>query len=204
MSSSLKHILIPVISLFAYLVFSGSAKADSFVMPTDGYLFLQQVGGNAAATTTFGLGTSQNDFLPIYTGLPNKPSPTGSVLVGFFVQGTVIDFAMFTTFSGASGWAFSSGTDTASLFAFSDIDNSLGLGGSIIQQTGTNRWVLHLDDALSFGFDDDDNDVLMGLRVSKHLSSVPEPTTSLLFLSGVGVVAWKARRRRRALHEPGL
>ena len=185
--------------LVCLAITSEPAKADSFVMPSDGYLYLQQMGGEAAGITTFGAGTSPSDFVPLYTGLPNNPSPTGLVLVGFFSAGTTINFGMFTTFDGTA-WAFSSGTDQASIVAFSDIDNSLGLAGSILQKTGSNTWVLHLDDARSAGIDDDDNDVLMGLRVSPtKISIVAEPGTWLLVLTGTAAIARRSYRLRRYL-----
>src|SRR5437667_8407170 len=138
-------------------------------------------------------------LFPLYTGLPNNPSPTGLVLVGFFSAGTTINFGMFTTFDGTA-WAFSNGTDQASIVAFSDIDNSLGLGGSILQKTGSNTWVLHLDDARSAGIDDDDNDVLMELRVSPtKISIVAEPGTWLLVLTGTAAIARRSYRLRRYL-----
>jgi hypothetical protein len=140
------------------------ARADEFVMPFGGYLSVQFVGGEAAGVTTFGLGTSPGDFVALLSGLPNSPSSLDAINVGFFAAGVTIHFGMFTTFSG-SGWAFSNSTDQASLVAFSDIDNSLGLGGSIIQQTSNNTWVLHLDDAQSYLVDDDDK--------------LPIPTSSL-------------------------
>jgi hypothetical protein len=174
--------------LVCLVVITSAARADSFVMPTDGYLYLQQMRGEAAATSVFGVGTSPSDFVPLYTGLPNGPSPNGLVLVGFFSAGTTINFGIFTTFDG-TGWAFSNGTDQASLVAFSDIDNSLGLGGSILQQTTANTWIMHLDDALSVGIDDDDNDILMGLRISPtKISTVPEPGAWVLVLTGIGMI----------------
>jgi hypothetical protein len=154
-----------------------SAEADEFVMPFTGDLYLQQMGGSAGGVTTFGLGTSPSNFVPYYTGLPNNPSPTGEVFVGLFNGGTTIHFGEFTTFAGQSGYAFSNDTDQASIIAFSDVDNSLGMGGSIIQRTGPNTWLLHLDDALSYLYDDDDNDVLMQVRV------IPEPATWALFIA---------------------
>ena len=137
-----------------------------FVMPVSGQLYLQQKGGSAGAVTTFGLGTSPANFVPYYTGLPNDPNPTGEVSVGSFTAGTTIHFGMFTQLGSETGWAFSNGTDQASIVAFTDVDDSLGMGGSIIQQTSANTWLLHLDDALSYLFDDDDNDVLIQLRVA--------------------------------------
>jgi hypothetical protein len=148
------------------LLGKGTAVPKEFVMPVTGQLYLQQMGGSAGAVTTFGLGTTPGNFVPYYTGLPNNPNPTGEVLAGSFAAGTTIHFGMFTQYGSESGWAFSNGTDQASIVAFTDVDDSLGLGGSIIQQTSANTWLLHLDDALSYLFDDDDNDVLMQLRVA--------------------------------------
>jgi hypothetical protein len=172
---------------------------NEFVMPTDGYVSLQPIGGEAGGVTTFGLGTSQSDFLALFMGLPNNPSSLSAVNVGFFSAGTTIHMGMFTTYAGESGWAFSNGTDLASIEAFSDPDNSLGLGGSIIQQTGPNTWVLNFDDALSYKYGDDDNDVLIRLRItSKPIPAVPEPAAGLLLISGTVLVAWRARRRRKS------
>ncbi|PYX69017.1 MAG: hypothetical protein DMG72_21785, partial [Acidobacteria bacterium] len=84
--------------LVCFAITTGVARADSFVMPFDGFVYLQQMGGEAAGTTTFGLGTSPTNFVPFYTGLPNNPSPTGRVLVGSFSAGVVINFGIFTTF----------------------------------------------------------------------------------------------------------
>jgi hypothetical protein len=171
---------------------------NEFVMPTDGYVSFQSLGGEAGGVTTFGLGTSPSNFLALFTGLPNNPSSLSVVNVGFFSAGTTIHMGMFTTYAGESGWAFSNGTDLASIEAFSDPDNSLGLGGSIIQQTGPNTWVLNFDDALSYKYGDDDNDVVIRLRItSKPISAVPEPGSGLLLISGSTLVAWRARRRRQ-------
>jgi hypothetical protein len=109
------------------------------------------------------------------------------VLVGLFNTGTTIHFGEFTTFAGQSGYALSNGTDQASIVAFSDVDDSLGMGGSIIQRTGPDTWLLHLDDALSYLVDDDDNDVLMQVRVAP----VPEPAPCLLFIAGCLAVAFR-------------
>jgi len=49
--------------LVCLAITSEPAKADSFVMPSDGYLYLQQMGGEAAGITTFGVGTSPSDFV---------------------------------------------------------------------------------------------------------------------------------------------
>jgi hypothetical protein len=191
----LKSLLSAVI--LSLTVAIATANGDEFVMPITGDLFLQQMGGEAGGVTSFGLGTSPSNFIPFYTGLPNNPNPTGEVLVGIFNSGTTIHFGEFTVFGSLSGFAFSNGTDQASIVAFTDVDNSLGMGGSIIQRTGPQTWLLHLDDAVSYLFDDDDNDVLMQLRVAP----VPEPRTLLSFLSGIFVLA--CFRKRLKLHVQG-
>ena len=144
---------------------SSAWVTQTFVMPVSGALYLQQEGGSAAATTTFGLGTSSANLVPYYTGLPNSPNPTGELLVGTFPAGTLINFGMYTTFGSQSGYAFSTGTDQASLVSFADLSNSLGMDHGITQQTSSTTWLLHLDDALSYLYDDDNNDVLMELIV---------------------------------------
>jgi hypothetical protein len=136
---------------------------QTFVMPYSATMYLQQMGGSAAATTTFGLGTSSSNFVPFYSGLPNNPNPTGQVLVGSFTAGTLVNFGMYTTYGSQSGWAFSIGTDEASIVSFADLSDSLGMNHGITQQTSSTTWVLHLDDALSYLYDDDNNDVIMGI-----------------------------------------
>ncbi len=190
---------IAVLNFCLFALAPRSAWADGiqqFVMPTSGDLTMQFIGGSAGGVTAFGLGTSPSNFIALFSGLPNNPSSLSPVNVGFFSAGTTINMGMFTTFAGDSGWAFSSGTDLASIVAFSDIDDSLGLGGSIIQQTGPDTWVLHLDDALSYKYDDDDNDVLMSLHITP-ISAAPEPASGLLLFSGgLFLLCWTALHHR--------
>jgi hypothetical protein len=40
------------------------------------------------------------------------------------------------------------------------------MGGKIIQQTSQTTWLMHLDDAASYRIDDDDNDILIQLRLA--------------------------------------
>src|SRR5262249_46124743 len=70
-------------------------------------------------------------------------------------------------------WAFSVDAVTdASRYAFMDLDNSLGFGGSIIEQTGPATWLLHMEDAASFLYDDDDDDVLVQLRLEPAIAAL--------------------------------
>ena len=56
--------------------------------------------------------------------------------------------------------------DATSVEAFSNIDNHLGMSGSVVQQTGQYSWLLHLDGATST--DNDNNDVLIQLRIAPN------------------------------------
>lgn len=52
--------------------------------------------------------------------------------------------------------------------AFLDVDGSLGLGhGSILAQMAPNAWRIHFDDANSYRYDDDDNDIPVMIRRQK-------------------------------------
>ena len=150
-----------------------SARAEGFLVPQSGNLYLEAVGGSAGSTGTadFGLGTSQADFVPCLMGLaPNRSF--GEVLVGFKRAGETIHFGMVTQFRGDTAWAFSNGTDSSSLIAFGDQDNSLFMGGRVLEQTGPKAWLLHLDYA-NLGYDDDDNDILIAIRLETNPGSGP-------------------------------
>src|SRR5688572_137362 len=98
---------------------------------------------------------------------------------------------MSTDFNGTFS-AFSNDTTSAGArTTFMDLDNSLGLGGSVVEQTGTNMYRLRLDDAASFTVDDDDDDVLINLRVEPGV--VPEPVMA----AGPGSLALLIMRQRR-------
>jgi hypothetical protein len=91
------------------------------------------------------------------------------VKVGPVKAGTVLRFYQKTEWNGQTYWADSSRSDPSSRVAFYDIDNSLGLGGTAVEQVDSNAWLFHLDDAASFNVDDDDNDslILMTLKPTK-------------------------------------
>lgn len=168
----------------------GEANALYFTVPYDADLYLRSIGGEAAASTEFGIGNSIDNYTPYFTNLPGNPNPDHEVFTGSFLAGTTIDFYQKTEWGYGTYWAFSNYNDRASLYAFSDINNSLGLGGSSLQQTTVNTWVLHLDDAASFNIDDDDNDILFQIRLSATPNpqplTIPEP--SIIFLMGSGLV----------------
>jgi hypothetical protein len=181
---------------FIGMVFDDATASVFFEAPVSGELFLQEMGGSAGGTTIFGLGTSTGNFVQYLAGLPNAPSSVAPVDVGFFNAGTSINFGMLTTFAGQTAWAFSSGVDPASIEAFTDTHNSLGLGGSAVQSTGPYTWLLHLDDALSA--DGDNNDVLIQLSFVP-VAAVPELSTWAMMLLGFAGIGFLMHRRSKAV-----
>lgn len=136
---------------------------QTFVMPYNATMYLQQEGGSAAASTEFGTGAWPTNFVQGYSGLPNNPDPTGQVRVGTFDAGTIVNFGVYSVYGSQTGWAFSDevGNNQAALVSFADLSNSLGLNHAITQQTSSTTWVLWLDDALSYQYDDDNNDAII-------------------------------------------
>jgi hypothetical protein len=136
--------------------------AETFVAPYAGTVFIRCIGGSAGATSDFGTGTNSADWTPY---LHSLPSQTGEVRIGNVTAGQVVPFAMRTDWLGKEYWAFSTVSDPASTTAFGDTDNSLKMGGRVIEQTGPDTWVMHLDDAASFTVDDNDADFLIQIRL---------------------------------------
>ena len=154
-------------------LFPLGANAESFVVPFSGNLYLQAAGGDGGADTRFGIGTSPANFVAYLTGLPDNPSSRSELLVGAFQAGQTVHFGMYTVWGGQGHWAFSSGTDLPSVVAFTDRDNSLRMGGRVIEQTSANTWLMHLDNAASHLVDDDDNDLLIRIRLDGPQSLPP-------------------------------
>lgn len=176
-----------VFALIAFL--SVPVQAAFFVMPMDGVLYARPVGGSAGGVTAFGTGTSEANFNPLFTGLPFSSEPAGEVAVGTFLAGTSVDFGMRTEF-GSVYFAFSNDeTSNSARTTYMDLNNSLGMGGSVVEPLGGNQYLLHLDDAASFFVDDDDDDVIIGLRVAP----LPEPA-GLCLLASSGLLLMRRRR----------
>jgi len=177
------------IVVVAALLISPYCQANLFIMPRDGDVFIRAVGGSAGAISNFGLGHNTADFHAYLFNLPAiQPN---EVDIGHFSSGEVVPFAIFTTFSGTF-YAFSTDTSTpASRTAFMDLDNSLGLGGGVIQNKGTDLYQLSLDDAASFNYDDNDNDMQISVRIA------PEPgAIALLAVVATGLLGLRRRPRR--------
>jgi uncharacterized protein (TIGR03437 family) len=156
------------------LVASGlNCHAEGFIAPFSGNLYLKCIGGSSAGVSTFGVGTSPSNYVPYLTGLPDRPSPSGEVFVGAVTAGQTVFLGISTPYNNQTYWAFSNASDQASVVAFTDVDNSLRMGGRIIEETAPTMWLMHLDDAASFLFDDDDNDILIQIRLSGTPNSSP-------------------------------
>jgi hypothetical protein len=97
--------------------------------------------------------------------LPAAPEPNNEVKVGFVAAGSQLYFYEKTEWNGIR-WAFSHDTNSKeSRVAFRDLENRRGQDGSIVEKTGTSTWVLHLDDAGSADVDDNNEDVLIEIRL---------------------------------------
>ncbi len=144
----------------------GFVKGESFVAPYSGNLYAQCVGGSAGATSQLWIGVSLTNFSPYLTGLPAS-CPTAEVEVGTVTAGQTVQFGLSTVWNGKVYWASSSGTDQASIVAFTDVCNSLGMGGNIFQQTSATTWVMHLNDAAHYTLSQcEANNILVQLRLA--------------------------------------
>jgi uncharacterized protein (TIGR03437 family) len=160
-----------------------------FVAPSAGTLYLKCVGGSAGATSQFGTGNSSTNFVSYLSSLPQS-CPDTEVAAGTVTAGQTVPFGIETSWGGQTYWAFSTGTDQGSMVSFTDMNNSLGLGGSIIQQTGSNTWVLHLNDAAHYTLSTAEaNNILIQLRLQAPVG--PPPT----YITGIG---------NAASYQPGL
>ena len=147
---------------------SEAASWNFFVIPYDAKMYVEALGGSAGGDTEFGLGQSIADHRAIFTGLPNHPSSSREVQVGHVSGGSRLHIYLKT----GNDWAFSApGLNRAAVESFWDRDNSLGMSSSIVEKTGPHTWVLHLDDVGSG--DDDDNDVLIQIRLEPVAPTAP-------------------------------
>ena len=184
--------LLPAIASFALL----TVHAENFVAPASGTLYLSCVGGNAGAVSQFGTGTSIANFVPYLSSLPGS-CPTAEVSIGAVTEGQKVPFGLHTVWDGREYWAFSTGTDEASIVSFTDVYNSLAMAGKILQPTVPNTWVMHLNDAAHYTFSQTEaNNILIQLRLSPSVvSATPEdrqgvkaPSSPPLVAASVGGV----------------
>jgi hypothetical protein len=164
------------LTLAGCVYFVNCAHAESFVAPSSGTLYVECIGGSAGATSQFGTGTSPSSFVALLSGLPQS-CPTSEVVEGAVVAGQTVPFAIYTFWNGQYYWAFSTSTDQASYVAFTDVNDSLGMGGNIIQQTSATTWIMHLNDAAHYTISTAEaNNILIQLRLAPSASPAPSTT----------------------------
>jgi len=161
------------------LAFASTQAHALLVTTTPGDLIFEFLDGKGGTSTQeFGLGTpsttstiAERDVIflvELVSETVASVSPSSIVNFGFFPAGSVLDFYNVSSFGGTF-FAFSSslgGSPTArDLVVFTDTNNSLGFGGSAVETVGVDDWILHLDDAASISFDDDDNELIISVRV---------------------------------------
>lgn len=167
-----------VAAFLSLIVFPNITRAESFTPPYSGILYLQCVGGSAGATSQFGLGSSPANFTPYLSNLP-EGCPDTEVKVGPVTGGQPVEFGISTLWGGQTYWAFSFNTDQASIVSFTDVCNTLGMNGNIIQQTSSTTWTMHLNDAAHYTISQcEANNILIQIRLAAT------NTCSLQSLSG--------------------
>jgi hypothetical protein len=156
-------------TVFAFavlLVCATVVQAENFVAPQSGNLYLQCTGGSAGATSQFGVGSSPSNFTVYLSELPSS-CPDSEVLVGPVTAGRSVDFGLSTLWGGQTYWAFSANTDQASMVAFTDVCNNLGMNGKVFQQTSSTTWLMHLNDAAHYMLDKcEGNNILIQVRLA--------------------------------------
>jgi len=138
---------------------------------TSGEITVAFLQGSSGATSEIGFGyaiattPAANRYI-LFQGLPQNPSPTTEQNLGFMPAGSGLDFYVITEgVSQYSGFLPNQ--------SFWDTDNSLGWGGTIVEERhiGVEDYLLHLDRAT--GGIDDDNDFLMEVKISPVGESPP-------------------------------
>jgi hypothetical protein len=147
--------------------------SQGFVVPSNGNLYVKCVGGGAGAISEFGTGISQFSFRSLLSGLP-RSCPTEEILVGPVRAGQRMQFGISTAWNNQTYWAFSNATDQGSLVAFTDVCNDLRQGGSAIQRTGVNTWLMHLNDAAHYTISQcEANNLVIQLRLETATPGIP-------------------------------
>lgn len=201
--------IVGLLFVLVLLVGFGPANASLITTSASGNLMFEYLGGEAGASIQeFGLGTpavgsSIGDRDTVFViNYHNQPAVLPLVNKGYFWSGSQLDFYNLSDYLGDL-YAFSSGlmaTPTqADIAVFTDTNNSLNLGGSVVEGVGDNQWILHLDDAWSYLFDDDDNEMIIRVWIDQSAEpplSVPEPATwaMLVAASLAGMAAFWQRR----------
>jgi hypothetical protein len=202
------------LGIFLWSALPSTQAYALIITTTPGDLVFEFLDGNGGTSTQeFGLGTPSTSstiadrdvifVVELVSETVASVSPSFIVNLGFFPAGSVLDFYEVSDFHGPDAFSFSStlgGSPTFSdLSTFTDIDNSLGLGGSIVQTVGVDDWILHLDAATpNASADDDDNELVISVRVA---ATVPAPGTFPLFGLGFACLALMKRRPAPCLRD---
>lgn len=192
-----------VAAIFVLLSLSNICTASHAALITtsvSGDLIFEVLSGEGGASfQEFGFGTPsansvKSDRDVIFTielnGSVVGVDPSPIVNAGFFSSGSALDFYNVSSFGG-SFFAYSStlgdNPSVSDLVTFTDVDNSLGFGGSVVEVVAANTWILHLDDAASgLCCDDDDNEMVIKISVDPNgvpdMTPVPLPSTLVFFV----------------------
>lgn len=178
------------------LVFVGAAHAAYLTPSSSGNLMIQYLGGQAGPShQEFGTHNPVSGMNRVALQV-DYTQPLGIVPVanmGYHWAGIGIDFYERSDYMGDLT-AYSNGSTLSDMTAFTDTDNSRG---GAIEVVSANDWILHLDDAWSFRFDDDDNDLVVRVWIDPS-APVPVPEPSVLTLLAVGLlIALRVSRLRR-------
>lgn len=157
---------------------SGTGSRPFLVTSNGGELVFELLEGEGLGDVELGLGTpvttasaaARDVIFTVhlsYSGLTVLPS--ARVSKGYYQAGSGLDFYGLSNFGGSRYWAFSShlggNPSAADLVMFRDTDNSRRRGGSVVDTLGTDHWILHLDDGASVCCDDDDNELVVRVRI---------------------------------------
>ena len=137
----------------------------NITMPTAGTLYVQTITAKTGAAWKFGVGTTEFNCKIALSSLPDTTAPSGEVILGTYKAGDVVKFCLWSQYGSNRDWAFSDGSDPASVVSFWDTGNTLHQGGKIVTQSGPATWVLHLDNAVSYLYDDSNDDIVLQLSV---------------------------------------
>ncbi|MER2540011.1 MAG: hypothetical protein ABTQ26_12290 [Azonexus sp.] len=191
--------LLVILGFFvASTVMSGGAAYASLITTTaPGDLMFEYLGGEAGPSLLeFGIGTPESSSsladrnMVFVIDYYRSPTPQPIVNNGYFGSGSQLDFYNLSNYNG-NLFSFSSrllsSPRNSDLATFTDTDNSLRLGGSVVESIGSNMWILHLDDAWSYMYDDDDNEMLIKVWIAPT-AGIPEPNTWLLLMAGLSIL----------------